>query len=244
MYTYAEVPGDKELEHFSIEHDRAESPALHQESPGRGEGRAAPLCLTLEPAGVDEDQRRDEARREAQARVPADLGRLLREVRQGLRGRGRPDLGADRPERGPGDPGLGVVPLHGQRGAGLRPRLPRAHPAPERARGREAHDLGPQPRPHVPAGGGGLQRPRGREVHLGHRLPLVRRRPLRQRASPPRRLPGQGAALHGGLRARHLGGRLPPRQERHPGPQPLDRGLDRLEPAARPRRAARATPAA
>ena len=176
MYTYDDVPGDKELAHFSIEHDRVNRLPFIKRAQAAAKGQTALLRLTVEPAGLDEDQRRHEARRKAQARVPADLGRLLREVREGLRRRGHPDLGADRPERGPRHAGVGVVHLHGQRGAGLRARPPRAHPPQAGAGGREADDLGPQPRPRVPARGGRLQRPAGFTVHLGHGLPLVRRR--------------------------------------------------------------------
>ncbi len=88
----------------------------------------------------------------------------------------------------------------------------------------------------------------GGEVRVGHRLSLVRRRPLRPCATGARRLARQAPAVH-----RRLPGRRPAQGFVGSGralraiddqrPEPLDRRLDRLEPAARRPAAARTTSA-
>ncbi len=133
-----------------------------------------------------------------EARVPRRLGPLLRALRPGVREGGRADLGAHGPERADGHADLGEPPLHGRGGARLRARPPRPRPREGRPLPRQAHDLGPQPRHHVPARQGRLRRPEGGALRLGHGVPLVRRRPLRERARRPRRLARQAAAVHRG----------------------------------------------
>ncbi len=63
-------------------------------------------------------------------------------------------------------------------------------------------DLGSQPRPDVRARARDLRRPAGRGLRLGHGLPLVRRRELRQRAAGARCLARQAPAVHRGLPGR------------------------------------------
>ena len=90
--------------------------------------------------------------------------------------------------------------------------------------------------------------PEAASYRLGHRLPLVRRRPLRPRAAAARRLARQAAAVHRGLPGRRpahrfvgAGRALCAFDDQRP--QPLDGGLDRLEPAARRAAAAPTTSA-
>ncbi len=244
MYTYAEVPGDKKLEHFSIEHDLQNRLPLIKRAQAAANGKLRLYASPWSPPGW--------------MKTNGEMkhgGKLKPEYRQTWADYFVKYVKAYAAE------GVPIWGLTVQNEALATQVWESCLFTANEERDFVRDYLGPTLHRHGLAdvklmiwdhnrglmyqrAAGGLQRPQGIEVHLGHRLPLVRRRPLRQRASRPRRLPGQGAALHGGLGARHLGGRLPPRQERHPGPQPLDRGLDRLEPAARPRRAARATPAA
>ena len=77
MYTYDDTPGDKELKNFTIDHDLKDRIPFIKRARSSRQGQTAALRLALEPARLDENQRRDAPRRQAQARIRPDLGRLL-----------------------------------------------------------------------------------------------------------------------------------------------------------------------
>mmetsp|Transcript_54188 Transcript_54188/g.168019 ORF Transcript_54188/g.168019 Transcript_54188/m.168019 type:complete len:207 (-) Transcript_54188:649-1269(-) len=155
------------------------------------EGRTFTItCKPLVPGALDEDEGPVQRGRPPEFRLRRGLGLALRKVRPRHGGARRGDLGRLSAERAGGCAEMGVLHLHSGGREGLRPRPPGPEAREGGPGGCQYPRLGPQPRRHAGAGGGGLQRPRGGQVHLGRRLPLVRRRPLR----------GLAAALGGALR--------------------------------------------
>ena len=261
FYTYDDVPPgetDYDLSEFSS-----------QPRPGRDPPLAAPGAAAqprhhrrrdaVEPAGVDEDQRRP-GRRPADRRPEGlrDVRAVLREVRAGVRRRAGPGPRRDAAERA-AEPQPAVLPRHGPAGlAGAQARRRGRRGLRHRRSGHRDPRLRPQlvdpPRRHRvdPAGRGPRDRlplPAARLARGGrlrrHRLPLLRRRPVRpDRAA--RRLPGHRAVVHRVLRLargerparavlrRHAQVARPqPGHGRHP-----QLGVDgrQLEPRARPGR--------
>ena len=124
-YAYTEVPGDVTLQHFSLDHDRRHKLPFIRAALRTAGGPVKIFASPWSPPAwmktngnmLQGGQLKPEYRR--------GVGALLRPLRAGVREGGRPDLGPHGAERADGHPDLGVLHLHGRRGAGLRARLPR-----------------------------------------------------------------------------------------------------------------------
>ena len=182
MYTYAEVPGDKKLEHFSIEHDRQNRLPLIKRAQAAAKGKLRLYASPWSPPGwmkTNGEMKHGGKLKPEYRQTWADY--FVKYVKA-YAAEGVPIWGLTvQNEALATQVWESCLFTANEERDFVRDYLgPTLHE--QRARGREAHDLGPQPGSHVPAGAGRLQRPQGVEVHLGHRLPLVRRRPPRQRA--------------------------------------------------------------
>ena len=118
MYTYDDTPGDKDLKDFTIKHDLKDRIPFIKRAHGRGRRQGQDLRLYASPWSPPAWMKTNNDMLHGgklKARVRPDVGRILRQVHQGLPGRGHPDVGRDGPERGPGRPGLGILHLHRRR---------------------------------------------------------------------------------------------------------------------------------
>ena len=175
-YAYDETPGDYSLKHFSIDRDRKALIPLIKEAMKTAGGPDQDLRVPLEPSGVDENQRPDEPRRQAQARMPGGVGHVFLQVHPGVREGRHSDLGDHGAERARSHADLGFMRVHARRGARFRPRLSRAGAGKGKTVPCGRDRVRPQPQPDFRMGEVHIRRSRRLEIRLGNRIPLVRGR--------------------------------------------------------------------